>query len=52
METAMSAFDPPRHFATANCRIAKGSIDHLVGAGEHCSQDGEAECLGLVTRIV
>ena len=26
------AVDPQRHFATVNCRIAKGSFDHLVGA--------------------
>jgi hypothetical protein len=24
--------DPSRSFATVNCRIAKGSFDHLVGA--------------------
>jgi hypothetical protein len=23
--------DPKRHFETVNCRIAKGSFDHLVG---------------------
>ena len=28
------AIDPTRHFATVNCRIAKGSLDHLVGNGE------------------
>jgi hypothetical protein len=26
------AIDPSRHFATINCRIAKGSFDHLVDA--------------------
>jgi len=25
--------DPSRHFGTLNCRIAKGSFDHLVGGG-------------------
>ena len=25
------AYDPERHFATANCRIAKGLFDHPVG---------------------
>jgi hypothetical protein len=26
------AVDPQRHFAIVNCGIAKGSLDHLVGA--------------------
>jgi hypothetical protein len=28
----MFAFGPQRHFAIVNCGIAKGSLDHLVGA--------------------
>jgi hypothetical protein len=27
--------DPQRHFATVNCRIAKGLFNHLVGDGEN-----------------
>jgi hypothetical protein len=27
--------DPRRHFATVNCRIAKGLFNHLVGDGEN-----------------
>jgi hypothetical protein len=27
--------DPQRHFATINCRIAKGLFNHLVGDGEN-----------------
>jgi hypothetical protein len=27
-----AVFDPQRHFAIVNCGIAKGSLDHLVGA--------------------
>jgi hypothetical protein len=30
----MSLFDPQRHFATVNCRSAKGSFGRLVGAHE------------------
>jgi hypothetical protein len=29
-----NSIDPQRHFAIVNCRIAKGSLDHLVGDGE------------------
>ena len=29
---AAAVDDPTRHFATLNCRIAKGSFDHLVGS--------------------
>jgi len=36
--------DPSRHFAIVNCRIAKGSLDHLVGDGEHTGRDGEPKC--------
>lgn len=32
--------DPKRHFATANCRIAKRLFDHLVGAGERRLRHG------------
>ena len=38
--------DPSRHFAIINCRIAKGSLDHLVGGGQQSFRDGEAERLG------
>jgi hypothetical protein len=34
--------DPQRQFATDNCRIAKRSLDHLVGAGEQCLRSAEA----------
>jgi hypothetical protein len=33
-EPRNDAIDPERHFATANCRIAKGSFDHLVADRE------------------
>ena len=39
---------PKRHFATVNCRIAKGSFDHVVGVGAQRLWHGEAECLGGV----
>ena len=32
--TGSGANDPKRRFATRNCRIAKGSLDQLVGGGE------------------
>ena len=35
--------DPERHFATANCRIAKGSFDHLIGAQWNCCRYFQAE---------
>src|SRR5215471_13503195 len=31
VQQQMSAFDPKRTFDSVNCRIAKGSFDHLVG---------------------
>jgi hypothetical protein len=31
-EAQNDAVDPKRHFATANCRIAKGLFDHFIGA--------------------
>jgi hypothetical protein len=31
---ASVASDPERTLGTANCRIAKGLLDHLVGSGE------------------
>jgi hypothetical protein len=39
----MSAFDPKRHFATVNCRIAKGSFNHVVGEGKHVGSHLDAE---------
>jgi len=35
---ANDVHDPERYFATANCRIAKGLFDHLVGAGDYWDQ--------------
>jgi hypothetical protein len=37
--------DPSRHFGTANCRIAKGSFNHLVGGGKQRLRNAEAERL-------
>jgi hypothetical protein len=39
----MSPFDPKRHFATVNCRIAKGSFNHVVGDGKHVGSHLDAE---------
>ena len=33
--------DPSRHFATANYRIAKGLLDHLVGDREQTRWNGK-----------
>jgi hypothetical protein len=35
--------DPERHFATVNCRIAKGSFDHRRWRQEVGLQHGEAQ---------
>jgi len=35
--------DPSRHFGTIIYRIAKGSLDHLVGAREHGLRNGKAD---------
>jgi hypothetical protein len=40
------ACDPKRHFFVTNCCIAKGSLDHLVGAREQGWRHGEAKRLG------
>jgi len=40
-----SLLDPKRHFATANCRIAKGSFNHVVGDGKHVGSHLDAERL-------
>jgi len=37
--------DPKRHFATIDCRIAKGSLDQLVGGRELRRGQSEAEAL-------
>jgi len=37
-----AAIDPKRHFANADCRIAKGSLDYLAGAGEYIYCNGSA----------
>src|SRR5580693_6041327 len=34
-----AVIDPKRYFTTANCRIAKGSFDHFVGAQEDRQRD-------------
>jgi hypothetical protein len=36
-------FMTERHFATVNCRIAKGLFDHLAGLAEQCERDGEGQ---------
>jgi hypothetical protein len=36
------ANDPSLPFAALNCRTAKGSLDHLVGAAEQRGRSGEA----------
>jgi hypothetical protein len=38
--------DPERHFATANCGIAKGLFDHIVGAELKRRRHVDADCLG------
>jgi hypothetical protein len=38
--------DPERHLVTVNCRIARGSFDHLVGTGQQAGRQGDAERLG------
>ena len=38
--------DPERHFATANYRIAIGSLDHLVDGSEQRLRNAQAEGLG------
>jgi hypothetical protein len=35
--------DPKRHFATVNCRIAKGSFNRVVGDGKHVGSRLDAE---------
>ena len=37
------AVDPQRHYATVNCRTAKGSFDRFVGAANERDRNGEAE---------
>ena len=41
-----AAYDPKQPFATVNCRIAKGSLDHLVGAGEDRLRNRKPKRLG------
>ena len=41
----MSPFDPQRRFAAVICRIAKGSLDHLVGGHKQTLRHGESERL-------
>jgi tripartite-type tricarboxylate transporter receptor subunit TctC len=36
------ACDPQRHFATANYRVAKGLLDHLVGAAEQRERESSS----------
>jgi hypothetical protein len=40
--------DPFRHFATVNCRSAKGLFDHLVGADE--DRRGDADDANALDR--
>jgi hypothetical protein len=40
--------DPERHFATVICRIAKGSLYHLVGGHLHNLRYGKAERFGCL----
>ena len=42
----MSANDPKQTFATVNYCIAKGSLDHFVGAGTHTLRNGKVEPFG------
>ena len=44
--TGAAVRDPNRQFATANCRTAKGLLDHLVGKREERLRNCEAERLG------
>jgi hypothetical protein len=41
-------FDPYRRFATVKYRIAKGSLDHVIGAREQRRRHVEAERLGCL----
>jgi hypothetical protein len=41
-----NAIDPERHFTIANYCIAKGSLDHLVGATKQRQRHADAERLG------
>jgi hypothetical protein len=43
---APSTHDPERHFASVNCRTAKGLFDHFVGAAEQREWEVYAERLG------
>jgi hypothetical protein len=48
-----AAHDPLRRFGTVNCRIAKGSFDHLVGTGELRQWNFKGKCiwrLEVITR--
>ena len=40
--------DPKRHFATVNCRIAKGLFDYFVGSDQQRWRHVEAECFGCL----
>jgi hypothetical protein len=39
------AVDPKRRFPSVNCRIAKGSFDHLVGTAEQAERKRKTERL-------
>jgi len=40
-----AVIDPKRHFGTLNCGNAKGSFDHLIGAGKKRGRDVEIQRL-------
>ena len=42
----VSLTDPSRHFAIINCRIAKGSFDHLIREQQERLRHSKAERLG------
>jgi hypothetical protein len=49
--TGEAASDPERHFATTNCRTAKGSFDHLVGDRDQGRRNGEINGIGVLVKI-
>ena|ERR1700730_15893544 len=43
---------PKRPFATLNCRIAKGSFDHVANGNFDEHRHGEAERVAIVVEVV